>query len=559
MTFPLPARILLWSLLSGLLWTLAWPAIGGLAPLAFVAWLPLFHAERLFDAQFGGKRSFFLYVLAATLLWNASTSWWFFWVQEPMATKLVSVGAPVVVNSLLMTIPWVFKRFVQRHAGQREGGYAFILFWLVFERLHHGWDLQWPWFSLGNVFANDPSWIQWYSITGMLGGSLWVLLVNLVLDRILAQRQEGVATRQQRIRGVTLVSLLVLPMIVSQWMYHSHVEKGEPVEVVVVQPNIDPYLEKFGGVDPLQQLDAMLDLAEGAITPNTALVIMPETALQEAVSVDLEQPSPVLRGLWENDLMRSRSAQRIKRFQEKHRGTAVLTGMSSAFMFARDATLPPTARKLGDSGWSYESYNAAMFLPAQGPVEHYHKSKLVAGVEALPFISVLGHLEFLAVDLGGTTGSLGQQEERSVLRDPASAIAVVPAICYESVFGEHVAAHVRNGGNMIAIMTNDAWWGNTPGYKQHLSFARIRAIETRRSVARSANTGISCFVDQRGDLHQTSDWWVPDAKRYTIQLNEEVTFFVEHGDSIGRTAMVFAPLLLLLALVRKLRKPKVTG
>lgn len=526
-----------------------------MAPLAFVAWLPLFHAERLFDAHSEGKRSFVPYVLAAMLLWNASTSWWFFWVQEPMATKLVSVGAPVVVNSLLMTIPWVLKRFVQRHVGPREAGYGFILFWLGFERLHHGWDLQWPWFSLGNVFANDPSWIQWYSITGMLGGSLWILLVNLILDRILNHRSESASGRTQRIRGFTIVSLLVLPMLLSQWMYHGHVEQGSPVEVVVVQPNIDPYKEKFGGVDPLKQLDAMLDLAEGVITPNTALVVMPETALQEAVTVDLERPSPELHGLWENDLLLSRSAQRILRFQEEHRGTAVLTGMSSAFMFARDARIPPTARKLGDSGWNYESYNAAMFLPAEGPVEHYHKSKLVAGVEAMPFIAVLGHLEFLSVDLGGTTGSLGQQEERSVLRDPASAIAVVPAICYESVFGEHVAAHVRNGGNMIAIMTNDAWWGDTPGHKQHLSFARIRAIETRRAIARSANTGISGFVDQRGDLHQTTAWAVADAKRHTILLNEEITFFVSQGDAVGRTALLFSPLLLLLAVVRKLRKP----
>lgn len=554
MKFLLPSRILLWSLLSALLWALAWPAIGGLAPLAFVAWLPLLHAERLFDTSALGKRSFMPYVLAAMLLWNASTSWWFFWVQEPMATKLISVSAPVVVNSLLMAIPWALKRFVQRHVGPREAGYGFILFWLGFERLHHSWDLQWPWFSLGNVFANDPAWIQWYSFTGMLGGSLWILLVNILLDRILAERMQRVASRTQRIRAVAVVTLLVLPLLASQWMYHSHVEQGIPVEVVVVQPNIDPYNEKFGGVDPLKQLDAMLGLAEDAITPNTVLVVMPETALQEGVSVDLSQPAPVLQGLWENDLLRSRSAQRIQRFQEEHPGLAVLTGMSSAFLFDRNAKVPLTARKLGESGLHYESYNAAMFLPADGPVEHYHKSKLVAGVEAMPFIGILGHLDHLALDLGGTTGSLGQQKERSVLRDTVSAIAVVPAICYESVFGEHVAAHVRNGGNMIAIMTNDAWWGDSPGYHQHLSFARIRAIETRRAVARSANTGISGFVDQRGELHQTTAWAVADAKRHTIQLNAKITFFVRYGDAIGRTALLFAPLLLLLAVVRKLRK-----
>ena len=552
MVLPVRIRILLWSLLSGVLWALAWPAVGGVAPLAFVAWLPLLYAERLHDAR-GTTRAFVPYVLPALFLWNAACSWWFFGVSEPLPTKLVSVIAPVVVNTFLMTLPWWLKRIVSRSVGPREAGYGFILFWLAYERLHHAWDLQWPWFSIGNVFANDPAWIQWYSVTGMLGGTLWVLLVNLILDRLVAGRAGLADKRTQRIRMVALVCIMVLPMAASQWRYHTHVEEGKPAEVVVVQPNIDPYNEKFGGTDPLEQLDGMLALAASRATEKTVLVVMPETALQEPVNVDLSGPVPELHGLWENDLGRSRSAQRIRAFQRERPGVAVITGMSSGYLFPRDAELPLTSRALGQSGYYYESYNAAMFLPTTGPIEHYHKSKLVAGVEAMPFQRVLGSLENLALDLGGTTGSLGQQAERSVLRDSTSSLAVIPAICYESVFGEHVAAHVRNGGNLIAIMTNDAWWGDTPGYKQHLSFARIRAIETRRAVARSANTGISCFVDQRGDLHEVTQWWVPDARRSEVHLNDRITFFVRYGDVIGRTAVFFAPFLLLLAIVRRMR------
>lgn len=552
MALPVRSRILFWSLLSGSLWALAWPAIGGFAPLAFIAWLPLLHAERLHDAR-GTNRAFVPYVLPALLLWNAACSWWFFEVSEPMPTKIISVAAPVVVNTLLMALPWWLKRVVRRRAGLSLSAVAFVIFWLAFERLHHAWDLQWPWFSIGNVFANDPAWIQWYAVTGMLGGSLWVLVVNVLLDVLIAGRSglQDRRTRAALFLAVTLV--LAVPLSVSLWRYHTHVEEGWPVEVVVVQPNIDPYLEKFGGVDPLKQLDHMLDLAESRTTDRTALVVMPETALQEPVNVDLSGPSPLLDGLWENDLAASRSAERIRAFQSSHPGLAVITGMSSAYLFPRGAVLPLTARPLGRSGYFYESYNAAMFLPSTGPVEHYHKSKLVAGVEAMPFQRVLGSLEHLALDLGGTTGSLGQQKERAVLRDPSTAIAVVPAICYESVFGEHVAAHVRNGGNLIAIMTNDGWWGTSPGYKQHLSFARIRAIETRRAVARSANTGISCFVDQRGDLHEVTEWWVPDARRADVFLNEGLTWFVQHGDLIGRGAVLLSLALLLLLVLDHMR------
>ena len=108
----------------------------------------------------------------------------------------------------------------------------------------------------------------------------------------------------------------------------------------------------------------------------------------------------------------------------------------------------------------YVAYNAALWVPAKGPIESYHKSKLVAGVEQLPFENVLGPIGALVVDLGGTTGSLGKQKIRSVLKDGNSNLRVIPAICYESEFGEHIAAHVRNGGNLLAVITNDGWWGD---------------------------------------------------------------------------------------------------
>jgi apolipoprotein N-acyltransferase len=195
-----------------------------------------------------------------------------------------------------------------------------------------------------------------------------------------------------------------------------------------------------------------------------------------------------------------------------------------------------------------------LYLVPDTAEQHYHKSKLVAGVELMPFESVLGSLSKLSLDLGGTTGSLGQQEERAVLRYGRAGLRIVPAICYESVFGEHVAAHVRNGGNLIAIMTNDGWWDDSPGYRQHLSFASIRAIETRRSIVRSANTGISCIVDQRGVIHYRTGWWQPAAFRATVHLNEDTTFFVRHGDLLGRLAVIVALIVVAVAAGRYRRR-----
>ena len=92
---------------------------------------------------------------------------------------------------------------------------------------------------------------------------------------------------------------------------------------------------------------------------------------------------------------------------------------------------------------------------------------------------------------------------------------------------------MRNGANMIFILTNDGWWENTPGYRQHMNYARILAIEFRKSIARSANTGISCFINQRGDVSQPTQWWVEDAIHGKVYRNKTVTFYARNGDFIG--------------------------
>lgn len=516
--------------------------------MAFVAWLPLLHAERLHHERTADRRrAFFPYVLSATFIWNLSCSWWFFAVSEPMATRIVSVGAPVICNTLLMGLPWLLKRWVAVHWNARWSNWSFAACWLAFERLHHDWDLQWPWFSLGNVFGEHPAWVQWYEATGMLGGSFWVLVVNLVVADAIAHWRSA---RRAALRRVPLaIALVAVPLVSSYWRFFSYpVPKKSGVQVVVVQPNVDPYTEKFGGLDPMDQLERMLMLARPLITEDTRLVVFPETALQETGSIRQGLGGLIFNGLWENALDSARSVRRLKGFQAEFPQMAIICGMSSDRWFRDDGALPATARPIGDSRYWYEAYNAALWLPVQGKTESYHKSKLVAGVELMPFESVLGELHDLALDLGGTTGSLGQQQERTVLRDAASGLAIIPAICYESVFGEHVAAHVRNGGELIVVMTNDGWWDDTPGYKQHLTFSSLRAIETRRDVVRSANTGISCIIDQRGVIRQRTGWWEPAAFSAIVHPNASLTFFVRHGDLIGRAAIGIALLLLIVAL-----------
>ena len=190
-----------------------------------------------------------------------------------------------------------------------------------------------------------------------------------------------------------------------------------------------------------------------------------------------------------------------------------------------------------------------------GREEFCHKSCLVVGTEKMPYPRIFGPLDD---KLGGVMGRCVGQDEPSVLYVHGfdsngrlvSQLPIGCAICYESVYGEFCTGYVKKGARALTIITNDAWWGDTPGYKQHLSYASRRAIETRRDIARCGNTGISAFINQRGDVVSQSDWWERETLEGMVYLNNQKTFFVQNGDIAGRAATLLFLLLLLVLVVR---------
>jgi apolipoprotein N-acyltransferase len=179
-----------------------------------------------------------------------------------------------------------------------------------------------------------------------------------------------------------------------------------------------------------------------------------------------------------------------------------------------------------------------------------HKNKLVVIVEKTPYPALVCPIDD---KLGGFIGRCIGQGDASLLNISTSDGKNIPigcAVCYESVYGEYYTSYVRQGAKAMTIITNDAWWGDTPGYRQHLSYASLRAIETRRAIARCANTGISAIISPSGEILQPTPWWEPAVIKSQIPLRSDMTFFVRHGDITGRVCTFIFELLLLALLVR---------
>jgi apolipoprotein N-acyltransferase len=297
---------------------------------------------------------------------------------------------------------------------------------------------------------------------------------------------------------------------------------------VVVQPNIDPYKEKFVlSASNEAFADSIVVLANRHVTAQTDLVLAPETALP--LSFQEERLNTFAFG--------QNLASQVQKWPQAN----LLIGASTVRIF--DGKQSVASTPIPNASEWYESYNTSMLLTKTAPPQYVHKSKLVPGVELVPFSAYLPFLSAIAIENGGSSGTLGVEKEPKVMtievepnkrqKDPtnkAQNVTLAPIICYESIYGDFVRRQVQQGAQALCILTNDGWWGNTPGYKQHFSFARLRAIENRRWVLRSANTGTSGSIDPSGKIIKKTPYWVKTAFSQTIQLRNDQTFYTTYGD-----------------------------
>ncbi len=533
-------HLLLLSLLSGAILSLGWPE-RGFPGLLFIGLVPMLVIEEQMIRRPHDfiKFSLLFLTLPGFILWNLLTTWWI------VNSTVIGALLAIVLNSLFMAIVFQAFHWTRKKLNNRIAGYiALVSYWIAFEYLHLNWDLNWPWLNLGNGFANYYKWVQWYEYTGALGGTLWVLVANLLVFGSLQGVifQKAIGNRQKAKMAVVILIVMhlwiILPTIFSIRIYRNYKEQQRPLNFVVVQPNIDPYSEQYN-LPPTEVIGRIMALALPALDSTTNFVVAPESAIQE--------------NMWENDLSSFSSIRLLKSAISVYPNLNMLIGGSTFYQLAPGDPLPRWARKFTDSDNHYVVYNSAIMINNRDSLQIYHKSKLTPGVEILPSFKGLKWLENFAIDLGGTVGSLGMDSVQRVYKT-VNSVTAGPAICYESIFGEFFAGFVKNGAEAMIIITNDGWWQNTAGHRQHFSFAHLRAIETRRSIARSANTGISAFIDQRGDAHQVTKYWTPAVVKGTINANDKITFYVEHGDYIARFMSYLAGVFFLAAVGVSLKR-----
>jgi apolipoprotein N-acyltransferase len=550
------------STATGLLLGLGFP-VSPLTPLLFIAFVPLLLAGDEYKKAGRGAAKYYWLSWHGLVWWNILSTWW-------VSNSAFFAGiVAILVNSLLMAIP-----FLAFYKGLRHSRWlAVTLFastWLSYEWVHHRWEMTWPWLALGNGLSQWPIAIQWYEWTGAPGGSVWILVANAVLylgfkgsqlalflaewlnfprDKSAPRPESGHLSSQYEARrslgevkmneaevpsdsklvgrAISLMLqfgiVLILPFLVSLYLWFSYQPSGMPKEVVAIQPNYEPHYRKFE-VPEREQLDRIKQLAMDAVTVSTDWLVLPETSFGDNTE--------------EHGIATAPGVDTLRQVMSAHPKLRVLVGTDSYKIYRPGEPLDGDAIRIakrpgGDKYW--EAYNTALFLdPDSVQPGIYHKSRLVPGAEQMPYKKIFGFATALVDNLGGTLEGVGTQPEAESFGGDATGRAA-PIICYESIFGDYVRQYVgKADAEALFVISNDGWWDKTPGFLQHRQFAVMRAIENRLDVVRATNSGSSCFINQRGQITQATDYDVPTAiKGQMLFRRGDKTLYARYGDWVS--------------------------
>ena len=492
--------------LSGLAWS-EW--CSGL--ILLVSFVPFFIIENYLyeNRKRYSPNAFFIYVLPGFLIFSMLTLGWM------RVASMVAAITVIMGMSFLMSFTVWLAHLVRLRTGNLLSVIAIISFWLCYEYFSLNFDLITPWANLGNGLAKDIMFIQWYEITGTSGGTLWILLSNIILATFLIKSDFGFKKKHRLL--IIWMMIIILPPLLSVVRYYSiKPGSGKESEIVIVQPNFDPYTIKFR-MPFEKQLNKVIFMAETETSENTQWIITPETTVDDPVN--------------EKEPGKNVYINMFRELVERYPDAAVVTGMTTYTLYQPSAERPTRSARFVDSlDTFYDHFNSALKIDTSGTVGIYHKSKLVPGIEK-QFVTGPGRLISKVLPyLGGSQWGYGTQDKRSIFIHSTSDVKVAPIICYESVFGKYITEYVKEGANLLFIITNDGWWKNTNGYKQHLTYAYLRAIETRRPVARCGNTGISAFIDLKGRVISKTEWWTEATLKGNLTPETRLTPYVRYGD-----------------------------
>lgn len=459
---------------------------------------------------------FFLFTLIA-LYWVGG----FTHFRDPY---LMIAGAALFFwQPLFFTIPASIYFWFSKNTQSQYAVFFFPFLWVTFEWLYALGEFAFPWLSIGNTQTYNLEKIQYADITGVYGISFWVLLLNALVFLVVKNIQQNVSKNTKYSLFGLILFLYVTPSIYS-WVAKNSIailDESRTVSIGIVQPNIDPWM-KWEGMNTVSgrwhQIQSLLKLIRENINENTDIVVLPESAILlnlPVFNVEAEKTKKIIDSL----------------------NVVLISGYAKVKYYEGDQA-PSSSNVLKGSNIRYDSFNSILMMePGSDLIQSYSKMRLVPFAERIPYADDVPYLiEPLRWGVG--ISNWGKGTDSTLFFSRTLQTNFLSMVCYESVFPEFVASFVNKGAEFLIFITNDSWWGNTSGARQHNQFAVLRAVENRRWIIRCANGGISSFIDPFGTMYDKTDMYEKAYIQRAITPFSNKTFYTIHGDIFARICAI---------------------
>ncbi len=496
------------AIVSGVLFVLASPPFD-LYPLAWFALLPLLVA--IYEKNL--KVSFLLGSLAGLVSFLGTIYWVFH--------SVYFYGNIPVVLSLLIVL--LLCTYLGLYTGLFSMSFTFFLkgsrfpalfiipvLWVTLELIRTYAFTGFPWSSLGYSQYKFLPIIQISDITGVYGVSFLVAGLNGLLFDVAvlwprrSSRMPLFAPGLMTIGIIIYILIIIISLIYGSWRMNSE-EGGHKIKVSIIQGNIEQ-MKKWDKRFRKEVIDTYKRLSLKALDDSPDIIVWPESAL------------PFVYG-YEPSL-----TERFLKFQ-KRLGNYLLFGS----VVVKDMK----------NGRPLLSNSAILLSPEGKVISIYDKIHLVPYGEYVPLRRFFPFIDKLVVGIGDFVAG----KEYVVMKTPFAEIGNL--ICYEIIFPGLVRKFVNRGANVLVTITNDAWFGRTSAPYQHFSMAVFRAVENRVPVIRAANTGISGFIDTRGEIKKKSDIFTETILTEELfAATSEKSFYTRYGDLFAFLCIISTILLI---------------
>jgi apolipoprotein N-acyltransferase len=524
-------RLLL--LLSGILLGVSFPPFPMPFPLLmFISLIPFFYVinkkERLIDINKAAYFTFFITCLI-TIYWVGS------WQQESDVFLMISGGLLLFVNPVFFLISTTLYYYSRKIFPERVTLYLFPLFWITYEFVYMITDASFPWLTLGSGLSKFLSFIQIAELIGAVGISLIVVYINVLLFKAFSIYKSSGRIFTPQIAAA--FALFLIPLIYGYIRINNFEFSEEKIKVGVIQPNIDPW-DKWAEGSPEKIAAINIELSEKAVNEGAELIIWPETAV----------PVYLLGGGY------SFIVDSIYNFLNSN-NVSLLTGMPHINYYTEDEKKPDDVKHAKEGNFYYSTYNAILLMqPGTREIQKYGKMKLVPFGERVPFVDLFPILgKWIKWGVGLSGWNVGKDTTVFKMPGGIDSIRINGLVCYESIYPYFVPNFVEKGADLIVVVTNDSWYGNSSGPYQHKEYSVLRAIENRKSVVRSANGGISTVIDPLGRTIIETAMFEKTYFTEDVVIQKGSTFFSRYSMIIPLLASAFSVWVLGIFILKKIK------